>query len=80
MADKVTQTSELKLDFAFYDGDNRVVSVDNPRSDVTVAQLLAVGNTAKTTGAIIGDKASAVCVGLQGAKKVAKTVTQLDLR
>lgn len=80
MADKVTRTSELKLDFAFFDGDSRTVSVDNPRSDVTVAQLLAVGNAAKTTQAIIGDKASAACVGLQGAKAVAKEVTTLDLR
>lgn len=80
MADKVTTTSELKLDYAFYDNDNRVVTIDNPRSDITVAQLLAVGNIAKTTQAIIGDKDSAACVGLRGAKTVAKTVTQLDLR
>lgn len=80
MADKITQTSELKLDFAFYDGDNRVVTLDNPRSDITVAELLAVGASAKTTKALIGDKASADCVGIQGAKKVAKKTTQLDLR
>lgn len=80
MADKITNTSELKLEFGFYDGDSRTLSLDNPRSDVTVAELLAVGTSARTTQAIIGDKASAACVGLQGAKKVAKKVTQLDLR
>ena len=80
MADKVTSENSLKLDFAFYDGDNRVVSIDNPRSDVTVAQLLAVGTSAKTTNAIIGDKDGAVCVGLKGAKKISKVTTNLDLR
>lgn len=78
--DKVTTANELKLDFAFYDGDNRVVTLDNPRDDITVAQLLALGNTAKTTGALIGDKAGTACVGLRGAKTVSKTTTQLDLR
>ena len=80
MADKIVTENSLKLDFAFFDGDSRTVTVDNPRSDVTVAQLLAVGNTAKTTGAIIGDKASAACVGLQGARATKKRSTYLDLR
>lgn len=80
MADKVSTSNELKLDFAFYDGDNRVITLDNPRDDITVAELLAVGNTVKTTGALIGDKAGAACVGLRGAKAISKTTTQLDLR
>lgn len=80
MADKVTEVSELKLDFAFYDGDTRNLTIDNPRDDITVAQLLALGNTAKTTGAIIGDKAAAACVGLRGAKTIRKVTTNLDLR
>lgn len=80
MADKVKTSSELKLDYAFFDGDNRIVIIDNPRDDITVRELLEIGNIAKTTGALIGDKAGTACVGLRGAKTVNKTVTELDLR
>lgn len=80
MANKITQTSELKLEAGFYDGDTRTIALADPKSDVTAAQIKAVANTIKTTAAIIGDKTGAAFVGFNKAQKVAKKTTQLDLR
>lgn len=80
MADKVTQTSELKLEAGFYDGDTRTIALPDPKSDVTAAQIKAVANTIKQTQAILGDKTGAAFVGFNKAQKVSKKVTNLDIR
>lgn len=79
MADKVTSSNELKMVFSFYDNDTRTVSVENPRPDLTAADILEVGTLAKNTNPIIGDKGGARVIGISSAKIVEKTRTQLDL-
>lgn len=79
MADKVTSSNELKLVFGFYDNDTRTVTLDNPRPDLTAADIKAVGTLAKNTNPIIGDKGGARVVGINSAKIVEKTRYQLDL-
>ena len=79
MADKVTSSNELKMVFSFYDNDTRTVSIENPRPDLTAADILEVGTLAKNTNPIIGDKGGARVIGISSAKVVEKTRTQLDL-
>ena len=51
MADKVTQVSELKLVAKFNDNDTRTIAVDNPKANLTAAQINAVSAIGKTTQA-----------------------------
>lgn len=80
MADKITQSNELKLEMQFYDGDTRTIAVDNPKSSLTKEQIKAAGTTIKNANAFIGDKDGAAFVGFKTAKKQTKKITQLDLR
>ena len=79
MADTIKSSSELKLVYGFYDSDDRTMTLQNPKSNLTAAQIKAVGTLAATTNPIIGDKAGAACVGIKSAKTLQKTVTYLDL-
>lgn len=80
MADKITQNSTLNLNAVFYDGDTRAISLDNPKANITAAQIKALAATTKTTQAIIGDKGSAAFVGFDAAEVLNKKTTQFDLR
>lgn len=79
MADTVKSSSELKMVFDFYDGDDRTLTLQNPKSNLTATQIKAVGTLAATSQPIIGDKAGAAVVGIKSAVKKTKTVTKLDL-
>lgn len=79
MADTIKSTSELKIEFSFYDNDTRTVSLENPKDNLTPAQVNQVVTLAKNTQPIIGDKGSARVVGANSAKVVEKTVTNVDL-
>ena len=79
MADTVKSASELKVVFDFYDGDDRTLTLQNPKSNLTATQVKAVGTLAASTNPIIGDKGGAAVVGIKSATKKIKTVTYLDL-
>lgn len=80
MADKVTVTSELKLVAKFKDGDTRTITVDNPKSDLTAAQINAVSAIAASSNPIIGDKGGAAFHEFDTAEITRKTKTDFDLR
>lgn len=80
MADKITQTSELKLEAKFYDGDTRTLTIENPKSTVDKAAVKAFEATAKETQAILGDKTGAAFVGISTAKTRSVKRTDVDLR
>lgn len=79
MADKVSQTRELRLVAGFYDGDTCTIAIDNPVANVTATQINAVGTTLKNTQAILGDKTGAAFVNFKSAEVVRKKKTALDL-
>lgn len=79
MADTVKSSSDLKMVWGFYDGDDRTESLPNPREDLTVADIKAAAAVAITNNAFIGDKTGAALVSLKSAKKVEVTRTKLDL-
>lgn len=80
MADTIKTASEVKYNFNFFDGDTRLVTMDNPRSDLTASDVKQLGAWAKINNPIIGDKGGASCTGIGEAYTVKKTTTNLDLK
>lgn len=79
MADTIKSVNELNYVWGFYDGDTRTEKLQNPRADLTAADIKAVGALAVSKNAVIGDKAGAAVVGIKSATKHQVTRTYLDL-
>ena len=74
MADKVKTVKQLKLVAQFADDDDRTISLDDPKSTLTGAQIKAVSGSA-----LIGDKAAAAFTKWKSAHILEQTVVYLDL-
>ena len=79
MADTVKAYSELGMNFGYYDGDTHLYKLQNPKSDLTAAQIKAAAQIVINNNAFVGDKAGAAVVSLLEAKATSVTKTQLDL-
>lgn len=78
--DTVTSSCEGKLKVNFYDGDDRTITFDNPREDLTATDINTVVNSWKTTQPFVGDKSnSASLVSAESFHIITKTKTQLDI-
>ena len=77
--DTITSSREGKLVVEFYDSDNRTVTFDNPRSNLTANDINTVVEWMKTNQPVIGDKTGASIVGASSYKTVEKTTTKLDI-
>ena len=78
-ADTVTSSCEGKLVVEFYDGDNRTLSVPDPKTNLTSAQVNAFVNQMVIDQPIVGDKFGSSVVGASSFKVIEKTETKLDL-
>lgn len=79
MADITKTKGTLQLVAEFTDGDDRTLSLDNPKATLTAAEINAVSAYAKTNNILIGDKAGAEFSRFKSAKKIAQTTKYLDL-
>ena len=79
MADKVVLKNELSLVAKFVDNDDRTITVDNPKANLTAADIKAFEVVTKNTKAIIGDKGSADFYEFTKAKTKKSKKTELDL-
>lgn len=77
MSDTTKTTKQLKLVAGFADGDDRTISVDNPKNDITAEQINALKPYA--IAAIQGDKAGSEMTGWRDAKIVEATTVYLDI-
>ena len=77
--DTITSSREGNLVIEFYDSDNRTIKIDNPRNNLTAADVNAVVEAMKTSQPIIGDKTGASIVGASSFEILEKTETKLDL-
>ena len=77
MADTTKTTKQLKLVAGFIDGDDRTISLDNPRDSITAADISAMDSIA--AGVIFGDKAGATFKEWKSAAVIDTTVTTLDI-
>lgn len=79
MADIVKTKNQLQLVAEFNDSDTRTITLDNPKSGLTAAEINAVGAYTKTNNCIIGDKAGACFERFNSAKIVTGTTVYFDL-
>ena len=75
--DTTKSTNQLKLVAGFIDGDDRTISLDNPRDSITAADISAMDSI--TAGVLFGDKAEAEFMRWKSAKTVETTTVYLDL-
>lgn len=78
-ADTVISSNVANLLVDFYDGDNRTLTIDNPRSDLTASDVRAFETTLKTTQPLIGDKTGASVTGVSKCTIVEKVDVKFDL-
>lgn len=76
MADTVKQTNSIKLLAGFADEDDRTITVNNPRSGITVSDIRTLETLA--TPVLIGDKYGAAFTRFKSATYVSKAETTLD--
>lgn len=77
MADKVSTSRQLKLLMGFSDGDDRTLALDNPRANLTAAEIKAINSL--MAGVIIGDKYGASFAELKDANIETTRTTVFDL-
>lgn len=77
--DTIKSSSELKMEYKFYDGDTRTQTVDNPRGDLNATDIHNFENAIKAKNLLIGDKTGAAFVGISKAKTIDKTKIDVDL-
>lgn len=83
MADKVTESSELKIENLFDDGDTRTITLKNPISGITTSQIqnleqvILNGNAANSL--LIGDKYGSDFKRIQEVKTVNKNIVEYDI-
>ena len=77
--DTITSSSEGKLSVDFYDGDNRTITLDNPKTNATAAEVNALVDWMKVNHPIVGDKTGASLTGASSYKIIEKTEVKFDL-
>jgi len=80
MADTIKSAAELKIVSKYVDGDTRTITLDDPKDNLTDAQINGVSATFKTNNFLLGDKGGADFLEFDTAKVTQKKTTQLDLR
>lgn len=79
MEDTIKSTSELGLRFGFGSNDDRLITIPNPRPDLTANEIKVVGNKFANANALIGDKNGDSCTGIVEAYVKDKTKSIFDL-
>lgn len=76
MSDKVTTTNQLKLLAGFVDEDDRTISIDDPKDNLTWANIQTLAE--KSSNVLIGDKYQAQFSRFKSAKYVNTTLIEVD--
>lgn len=78
MADTITTSSQLKIDNYFVDGDTRIITLKNPKNNITTSQIEDLQSFLRTTNALIGDKVGGTFGKISSVKRITETRTQMD--
>lgn len=79
MADTVKTYSILKIKLGFNDGDTRTISLDNPRGNLTAANIYELSQFIKTNNLLLGDKTGADSSGILTADIVETARVNIDI-
>jgi len=78
MADTTKTTKQLKLVAGFEDGDERTITIENPKDNITAEQIKALN--AKAAMVLVGDKYGAPFSIFKDAGIYLTTQVDLDLQ
>lgn len=76
MADIIKSTNQLKLLAGFADEDDRTITLDEPKENLSWSDIAEVQD--KALNVLIGDKFSAKFTRFKSAKYVETTITEVD--
>ncbi len=82
MADTQTITHELKIENLFLDGDTRTITLKNPKTEITAAEIGELETliiNGGTSTLLIGDATGAAFRRINTVTRVTTTRTDLDL-
>lgn len=79
MADTRTTTREMKIKMYFVDGDDRTLTLKNPRSDVTSADIESLQSFMQNEQPLIGDKLGAAFGKITSATTIQTEDISLDI-
>lgn len=79
MADITTNSSVLKIENLFVDGDTRTVTLKNPKSTITTSEIQTLDNYLRNNNLLIGDKWGGNFGRIVEVKRVTTTRKFLDL-
>lgn len=77
--DTVTSSRQGKFNFGFTDGDSRIVTLPNVKTNIAETDVTTFNSWVETNQPIIGDRTGASTTGIFDAYILATTKTQLDL-
>lgn len=83
MADKIIRSNELKINNLFVDGDTRLITLKNPKDNITRSQITALETLIKngdgTASLLISDKYGGDFRRIEEVRRVNKTTTEYDI-
>lgn len=79
MADTIKTTSTAKIDLYFVDGDTRLITLKNPKSDITTSQIEDLQSFLRTSNVLVGDKVQGTFGKISSVTRVMETKTRMDL-
>lgn len=77
--DTTAIVTSLRLEFVFVDGDDRALTIRNPKNNLTSSDITSLQTFLQTTNVIIGDKAAGTFGRIRRAAKITQTTRKLDL-
>lgn len=79
MADTVTRTESLKIDNLFVDGDTRIITLKNPKQNITTSDITALQTFMQANNVIIGDSHGGTFGRIEQVTRVTEQRTAVDL-
>ena len=64
MSDIIKSSYILKIKLGFADGDTRIINLDNPKDDLTAAEIHELSQFIKNNNLLLGDKNGADSAGI----------------
>lgn len=78
MADVSTETEQLKIDNYFVDGDTRVITLKNPKANITTSEIEELQAFMRANNIIVGDKMAGTFGKISSVTRVSERKTYLD--
>lgn len=79
MADQITESTNLIIEYAFVDGDTRQQNIKNPRSNITREDIQELNTFMRANNAVLGDRYQSTFAQINSAVKRRITKNKLDI-